>query len=221
MGSKINIFSNNHNKTSRNYIERMNDDKIKCMIKSRKFANDYWDGDRRFGYGGYNYIEGRNTEIINKISKKYKISNKSKILDIGCGKGYLLYDFRLKFPKLQLKGIDISSYAIKNSPTLIKKDLLVLDARKKLPFKNKEFDLCISAGTLHNFELHELKNSLKEISRVSKNSIIMVESYRNEEELFNLQCWALTAKSFLSVKEWKWIFNEFNYNGDYDFIFFT
>ena len=127
----------------------------------------------------------------------------------------------MKFPKLQLKGIDISSYAIKNSPTLIKKDLLVLDARKKLPFKNKEFDLCISAGTLHNFELHELKNSLKEISRVSKNSIIMVESYRNEEELFNLQCWALTAKSFLSVKEWKWIFNEFNYNGDYDFIFFT
>lgn len=221
MGSKINVFSNNHNKTQRNYIERMNNDKINCMIKSRKFSKEYWDGDRKFGYGGYKYIEGRNNEIINKITKKYKLTDKSKILDVGCGKGFLLHDFRLKFPNSYLKGIDISAHAIKNSSTLIKKNVFRFDARKKLPFKNKEFDLCISAGTLHNFEVNELKNSLKEISRISKNSIIMVESYRNEKELFNLQCWALTAKSFFSVKEWIWLFKEYNYKGDYDFIFFT
>ena len=68
--------------------------------------------------------------------------------------------------------------------------------------------------------INKLKSALKEIERVGKNKYIAVESYRNENELFNLQCWALTCESFFSPEEWIWLFNEFDYTGDYEFIFF-
>jgi hypothetical protein len=55
---------------------------------------------------------------------------------------------------------------------------------------------------------------------MGKNKYIMVESYRNERELFNLQCWALTAESFFDTAEWIWIYNHFGYTGDYEFIYF-
>ena len=111
-----------------------------------------------------------------------------------------------------LLGFDISKYAIKNSHPDIKSELLIHDIRKKFPFKKKEFDLTISLGTIHNLKLFEIgKETIKEISRVSKSSYIMVESLRNLTELFNLQCWALTYESFLSKEEWIWIFNHFNF----------
>lgn len=215
------LLQKNHNSTKRGYIQRMIDEKVKCMKIAKKYEKDYWDGDRKYGYGGYKFIKGRLTQVAKKIIRVFNLNSNSKILDIGCGKGYLLYEIQNIIPGIKVKGLEISKHAIKNSSNIIKPNILNFDARKKLPFKNKEFDLCISAGTLHNFEVNELKNSLKEISRISKNSIIMVESYRNEKELFNLQCWALTAKSFFSVKEWIWLFKEYNYKGDYDFIFFT
>ena len=99
-------------------------------------------------------------------------------------------------------------------------NLRVFDARKKLPFKDKEFDLVISINTLHNFKIHDLKTSLSECERVGKKKYLVVEGYRNEDELFNLQCWALTCESFFSEDEWKWIFDQFGYTGDYEFIYF-
>ena len=83
------------------------------------------------------------------------------------------------------------------------------------------FDLVISMATLHNFEINHLFNCIKEIERVGKKKYIMVESYKNNKELFNLQCWALTCESFFSVNEWKWIFKHVGYSGDYEFIFFN
>ena len=102
----------------------------------------------------------------------------------------------------------------------MKSHLNLLDARQPLPYQEKEFDLLLSLGVLHNFRLPELKNTIKEINRISKRSYIMVESYRNEKELFNLQCWALTAQSFLDEDEWKWLYKEYDYRGDYEFIYF-
>ena len=73
---------------------------------------------------------------------------------------------------------------------------------------------------MHNLEINQIKIFLREISRVSRKQYIMTESYRNDKELFNLQCWALTCESFFSPREWRWIFKEFNYNGNYELIFF-
>lgn len=220
MSKELFLLQNNHNKTKRNFIERMQDNKVYCMGIAKKYEKQYWDGKRRFGYGGYRYIPGRLTKLARLIISKFKLSNKSKLLDLGSGKGYLLLEIKKILPNISVVGLDISIYGLKNNPKLIKKNTIRHDARKKLPFKNKEFDLAISFGLFHNFEIHELESSLKEFSRVAKKNYLMVESYRNDKELFNLQCWALTCNSFFSTKEWKWIFKRFSYNGFFEFIFF-
>jgi hypothetical protein len=61
---------------------------------------------------------------------------------------------------------------------------------------------------------------LREIQRVGRGGYVAVESYRNHQELFNLQCWALTCQSFFSAEEWIWLFDHFGYQGDYEFIYF-
>ncbi|MDC1280937.1 class I SAM-dependent methyltransferase [bacterium] len=209
-----------HQSTKRDYLSRMNDNKINCMMISKKYGKDYWDGDRRYGYGGYSYIPGLWTNIAKKIINDYKLSNSSKILDLGCGKAFLLHEIKKLIPHIKLTGIDISSYAINNTTIEMKSHLSTYDARNVLPYKNMEFDFLLSLGMLHNFRLPELKGVIQEINRVAKNSYIMVESYRNEKELFNLQCWALTAQSFLDNEEWEWLYKEYDYKGDYEFIYF-
>ena len=216
-----NYMSKRHNSTKRNFIERMLNEKIKCMKESKKYSQNYWDGDRKYGYGGYKFIDGYWRPLAKKLIKDYKLSNKSSIIDIGCGKGFLLYEIKKILPLINIAGLDISSYALKNSHPDIRGNLRKIDARKKLSFENKSFDLAISLATFHNFDLKELKISLHEMRRISKKSYLMVESYRNDRELFNLQCWALTAKSFLSKNEWIWIYKEFSYDGDYEFIYFS
>jgi len=209
MAKLKNYVSRKHNLVKRSYIERMINQKVNCMKISKKFSYDYWDGDRKYGYGGYKYIDGYWKPLAKKLIKDYNLSNKSSLIDIGCGKGYLLCEIRKILPKIRLVGLDISNYAIKNSHMLIKNNLIQFDVRTKLPFKANEFDLAISLGTFHNFVLSELKLSLGEIRRISRKSYLMVESYRNDRELFNLQCWALTCRSFFNKSEWLWIYKEF------------
>lgn len=214
------LLQSNHNKTKRNYLYRMQDEKVNCMKVAKKYEKDYWDGKRRYGYGGYKYIPDRLTKVAKKIINKFKLNNNSKILDLGCGKGFLLFEIKKILPNIIISGLDISRHGIKCSPKSIKKNLRVYDARRPLPFKDKYFDLAISFGLFHNFEINELEKSILEFSRVSKKNYLMVESYKNDEELFNLQCWALTCNSFFSTKEWKWILKKFGYKGYYEFIFF-
>ena len=219
MGNILNITTPLHKKASRNYIGRMNDNKVKCMKIARKFGQDFWDGDRRYGYGGYKY-DGRWEIVAKKLIERYNLPKNAKILDVGCGKGFLLYEFKKLLPECSIVGFDISQYSIKNAKEEIKEKLFVHKAEKPYDFKDKEFDLVISITTLHNLHINDLKIALKEIERVGKNKYITVESYRNEKELFNLQCWALTCESFFTPKEWIWLFNEFGYTGDYEFIYF-
>ena len=141
-------------------------------------------------------------------------------MDIGCGKGYLIKEFNLLIPELEINGLDISSYAVKNSHNDIKNKVSIFDARKKFHFEDNAFDLVISLGVLHNFKIFEIAKTIQEIERIGKDKYLMVESYRNSQELFNLQCWALTAQTFFEENEWVWLFNQFNYTGDYEFIFF-
>lgn len=215
-----NFITSLHKQTKRNFLERMNKNKVFCMRIAKKYGEEYWDGNRKFGYGGYKYIENRFSKLAENLIKNYNLNNSSKILDVGCGKGYLLYEIKKILPGIKIFGFDISKYAIKNSKPEVKQFLNVGDIRKKLKFKKNFFDLVISLGVLHNLNLIELINSLKEINRVGKKSYIMVESYRNNQELFNLQCWALTCDSFFTPAEWKYIFKSSLYKGDFEFIYF-
>jgi len=220
MGKLRNIVTPLHESTKRDYLARMIDDKVHCMNIAKQYGEDYWDGDRRYGYGGYKYIPGRWKPVAEKFIEIYNLKSNSKVLDIGCGKGYLLHEMKLLIPDLDITGIDSSDYGLKNAKDEIKPFLYKHKAENKLPYADNEFDLVISLGALHNLRLPELRAALSEMERVGKQSYLMLESYRNEKELFNLQCWALTAESFFDQKEWIWLYNFFGYMGDYEFIYF-
>ncbi len=209
-----------HKSSKRDYLERVTSfNKADCAIIAKEFGKDYWDGERQFGYGGYSY-DGRWKEVAEKLIKNYALNNKSSVLDIGCGKGYLLFELKKILPDLTISGIDISDYAIKNAKEEVKEFLSVGDA-SKLPYKDKQFDLVISNTTFHNFTIDKLFMSLAELERVKKGSSwICVESYRNELEKMNLLYWQLTCDSFYSTEEWIWLFNKAGYSGDFEFIYF-
>ena len=220
MGELKNIVTALHESTKRDYLSRMVDDKVHCMKIAKEYEADYWDGDRRYGYGGYIYMPGRWRSVAAELIKTYKLKSDSKVLDVGCGKGFLLYEMKMLVPELVVKGIDRSNHGLDNSKEEIKPFLVNHRVEDGLPFDDNEFDLVISLGALHNLRIFDLEKSLKEIERVSQKAYVMIESYRNEQELFNLQCWALTCESFFDSKEWPWIYDHFGYTGDYEFIYF-
>ena len=154
--------------------------------------------------------------------KYYGLTPGDKLLDVGCGKGYLLYEYKKLIPGLEVRGIDISDYALENAKVEIKGYLTKAPAQL-IPFEDNEFDLVISLGTLHNLSISDIQKSINEINRVltdPQKAYIMVESFRSEKERINLLYWQLTCESFFSVEEWQWVFNHFGYRGDYSFIFF-
>jgi len=198
----------------------MNDNKVEAMLVAKKYGADYWDGDRRYGYGGYKYLPGRWKPVAEKLIERYSLGKGKKILDVGCGKGFLLYEMQLLQPELQIYGIDASEYGLKNMHPDLRGDFRLGKAQEPLPFSDNEFDLVISLATFHNLHVYELEIAVQEVERVGKQGYIMVESFRNELEMFNLECWALTAESIMDVDEWKWLYKKFGYTGDYEFIFF-
>ncbi len=220
MGMLVNVVTPLHRQTSRDYLARMVDDKIACMCKAKTYGADYWDGDRRYGYGGYRYLPGHWKPVAQALVERYGLQASSRVLDVGCGKGYLLYELQDLVPGITLTGFDISEYALQCQHSGFTGKLFNYRAQDIYPFDDQTFDLVISLGVLHNLRLFDLKTALQEIERVGRQKYVMVESYRNEREMFNLECWALTAETLLEVEEWIWLYNEWGYTGDYEFIFF-
>jgi ubiquinone/menaquinone biosynthesis C-methylase UbiE len=219
MGRLMNIVTSLHTKTARDYLARMQNSKVDCMKVARRYESDFWDGDRKYGYGGFRY-DGRWKPVAMKLIETYGLRSDAAILDVGCGKGFLLYELQQLLPDARVTGLDISGYAIANAKKEVREHLLEHRAQDPYPFGDNEFDLVISLTTLHNLHLPDLKFALNEMERVAKNGYLVVEAYRNEEELFNLQCWALTCAAFFTPAEWIWLFGEFGYRSDYEFIYF-
>ncbi len=209
-----------HRGTSRNYLERVvGVDKAACAEKALLYGVDYWDGDRSTGYGGYKY-DGRWRKLADQLVTHYGLKAGMRVLDVGCGKGFLLHDLLQAVPGLIVEGIDISRYAIENGKSEIKHSLRVGSA-VELPYADRSFDLVVSVNALHNLYNYELDQALREIERVSRaNKYVVVEGYRNEREKVNLMYWQLTCRSFFTPKEWEWAFYRSGYTGDYGFIFF-
>jgi SAM-dependent methyltransferase len=221
MGELMNFVTPLHRSTKRDCLARMVDDKVHCMLKAKEYEKDYWDGDRRYGYGGYKYIPGRWKPVAQALIDSYGLKAGSRVLDVGCGKAFLLYELQQIEPGLELVGFDISRHGLACAPSDLKASLFNRRAQDAAyPFADDHFDLVISLGCLHNLRIFELKTALAEIERVGRQGYLMLESYRNEQELFNLQCWALTCESFFDTAEWIWLYQHFGYTGDYEFIYF-
>ena len=220
MGQIRNFVTSLHQATRRDYLARMVDDKVHCMLKAKEYGAAYWDGDRRYGYGGYKYIPGRWKPVAQALIDTYGLKSGSRVLDVGCGKAFLLYEMQQIEPGLELVGFDTSNHGLESSLPDLKATLFNYRGQDAYPFGDKEFDLVISLGTFHNLRLFEFQTALGEVERVGKHGYIMLESYRNEQEQFNLQCWALTCESFFDTAEWIWLYRHFGYTGDYEFIYF-
>jgi len=218
--ANIDFLSKIHKKTSRNYIERVvAHDKAECAAIAKRFDRDYWDGERQYGYGGYKY-DGRWRVVADEMTAHYQLEAGQKILDVGCGKGFLLYEFTQAVHGIEASGIDISQYAIDNSKEEIRPRLM-RGLAQDLPYPDGYFDFVYSITTLHNLYVNDLKKAVQHIERVSKGkSYILVEAYRNEREKANLLYWQLTCECFYTPAEWEWLFNEWGYTGDYGFIYF-
>ena len=219
----IDLLSAIHKSTQRDYLARVNDvdfPKPKAAELAKQWGFDYWDGDRKICYGGYRYMEGRWEKVARAMAEHYGIKPGDKILDVGCGKGFLLFDFTKVVPGVEVYGLDISEYAIENSKEEIKHRIQVGNA-KKLPFEDRSFDFVYSITTLHNLHCYDLDKALREIERVGKdNKYVCVESYRNEVEKANLLYWQVTCEAFNTPEEWDWWFKQTGYTGDHSFIYF-
>ena len=214
MGCEIDLLAN-FPKTERNIQKRSDGKTEEDRATARQFGKDFFDGSRKQGYGGYYYQPRFWQTVVSDFQKYYGLTDQSKVLDVGCAKGFMLYDLMKLIPGMTVRGLDISSYAIENAPEEVKPFLQVGDART-LPFPDNSFELVISINTIHNFEGEELEHSLREIERVSKNhSFVVMDAYRNEQEKAFLHHWNLTAKSILHVDEWKQLFARVGYTGDY------
>jgi SAM-dependent methyltransferase len=209
----VDIITPLHKSGKRDYSSHLTTDKPECMEVARRFGFDFWDGERKYGYGGY-VDDGRWKPVAKQLISKYKLNKKSKILDVGCGKGYLANEL-----PGEIWGCDISEYALKHSP--LKNKFKFEVGIDNLDDIDERFDLIISINTLHNLQLPNLKQAIKQINTHSNNAYIVVESYRNTRELHNLTSWALTCEQFHRPEEWEFLFKEWGYKGDYEFIYFS
>lgn len=216
----VDFISGIHRATARDYLGRVNEaDKAACAEVALQWGRDYWDGDRKYGYGGFRY-DGRWRSVAEQMAAHYQLPEDAKILDVGCGKAFLLYEFTQVLPRAEVAGLDISHYAIEHAKEEVR-PYLQAGSAVKLPYDDDAFDLVISINTLHNLRNFELQQALAEIERVGRGAkYIVVESYRDEREKVNLLYWQLTCRSFHDPEEWEWAFCQAGYSGDHSFIYF-
>jgi len=214
MGKEIDLMVN-YPRTKRDVKERGEEKTEADRAIARRFEKDFFDGDRRHGYGGFNYLSRFWQPVVPTYQEFYNLSAESSILDVGCAKGFMMHDFAELIPGITVKGIDVSEYAISNTIDDMKSHVQVGDARE-IPFPDNSFDVVISINTIHNLDRDDCKKALQEIERVSrKNSFLTVDAYRNDEEQEAMVAWNLTAKTMMHVDEWKAFFEEAGYTGDY------
>ena len=104
-------------------------------IIAKKFGKDYFDGPRRLGLGGYYYHPKYFTNVVQDFINYYNLKPNAKILDVGCGKGFMMKDFKDALPNAEICGIDISEYCFENAMLEVKdkiKSVLVIITIKSL-----------------------------------------------------------------------------------------
>jgi protein-L-isoaspartate(D-aspartate) O-methyltransferase len=210
-----------HTATKRDYLARvLAGNKAEFAAIAKRFDREYWDGDRNTGYGGYHY-DGRWLDVAQRMAAHYGLKAGDRILDVGCGKGFLLYEFTRAVPGVQVAGLDLSRYALEHAKPEMQ-PFLTLGNATHLPWPDQSFDFVVSLNTLHNLRLPELEQALREIERVGRrHKYILMDGYRTEQEKVNLLYWQLTCECFFTPAEWEWVFQKCGYRGDYGCIYFA
>lgn len=184
------------------------------IATSRRYGQAYFDGPREVGYGGYRY-DGRWIPIAEDIVAHFGLGAGSRVLDVGCAKGFLVKDLLKVCPGIEAFGIDISEYALMNCEPEVVGRLHLGDCRH-LPFPDRSFDAVISINTVHNVPRKDCIRAVREIERLAPGrGYVQVDSYRTREERDVFLSWVLTAKTHYDPAGWKRLFGEAGYTGDY------
>jgi SAM-dependent methyltransferase len=182
---------------------------------ARRFGREFFDGDRRHGYGGFHYSPRFWQPVVPALQRHFGLNGGSSVLDVGCAKGFLIHDLAELIPGIAVAGIDVSDYAIANAIADMRPHVRIADARA-LPFPDASFDLVISINTIHNLEREDCGRALREIERVSRGrSYVTVDAFRTVADRERMLAWNLTARTIMHADEWKAFFAEVGYTGDY------
>jgi len=216
----IDFLDKIHTGTKRDYLARvLAGNKAEFAATAKQFGFDYWDGSRNTGYGGYHY-DGRWLGFAKRIAAHYGLKAGDRVLDVGCGNGFLVHELMQAVPGLSVAGVDVSEYALAHAKEEARPHLL-LGSAVSLPYPDRAFDVVLSINTLHNLQLPDLERALREIERVGvRGKYLVVDGYRTEQEKVNLLYWQLTCECFFTPQEWEWIFAKCGYTGDYGCVFF-
>ena len=201
-------------KTKRNIEKRAEEKDERVVAISRQFGYEYWDGDRKYGYGGYRY-DGRWRSVARDMIQHFGLKAGMRVLDVGCGKGFLVKDLMLECPGLEGFGLDVSRYALMNCEKEVVGRLHLGDA-VSLPFPDGSFDCVISLNTIHNLARADVVIAMREIQRLSGGrAFVQVDSYRTPEEREIAVSWIITARFHDYPEGWLKAYAEAGYTGDY------
>jgi cyclopropane fatty-acyl-phospholipid synthase-like methyltransferase len=199
-------------RSRRNVTARAVAKSAEVIAISRQFGQEYFDGPRDYGYGGYRY-DGRWIPVAEDIVAHFGLKPGMRVLDVGCAKGFLVKD--LMKLGLEVFGLDISDYAIRNCEPEVIGRLHVGNA-DTLPFPDGSFDAVISINTIHNFDRVGVIRALKEIQRLSNGrAFVQVDSYHDEEQRQLFLDWVLTAYFHDYPAAWIGLFAEAGYTGNH------
>ncbi len=201
-------------KTKRNIQKRAEGKNPAVVAIAKQFGEMYWDGPREYGYGGYRY-DGRWRPVARDIVAHFGLKPGMRVLDVGCGKGFLVKDLMLECPGLEAFGLDISHYALMHCEKEVI-GRLHLGSAESLPFPDGSFDCVLSLNTIHNFPRLRALVAMKEIQRLSGGcAFVQVDSYHTPEQKSIFESWVLTAEYHDYPPAWLKLFGEAGYTGDY------
>ena len=177
---------------------------------------EYYDGDRKNGYGGFRY-DGRWAQIVPAVIQRYNLSESSRVLDVGCKKGFFLHDLQEALPGVEIAGVENHPYPLETAMESVKPHL-VEAPYEKLPFPDRHFDFVLAFASIYMLNLGGVIKALKEIQRVSRGrSYVTLGAYYTFEDRDLFQEWTLLGTTVLHVDDWREIFREIGFTGDYYF----
>ena len=200
--------------TQRNIQKRAAAKDPAVIAIAKQYGQMYWDGPREYGYGGYRY-DGRWRPVARDIIAHFGLAAGMRVIDVGCGKGFLVKDLMLECPGLEAFGLDVSLYALMHCEKEVV-GRLHCGSADKMPFPDASFDCVVSLNTIHNFPRPRAITAMREIQRLSSGrAFVQVDSYRTAEQKDVFESWVLTAEFHDYPAGWLKLFAEAGYAGDY------
>lgn len=211
---EINLLSR-YPRSQRNIGTRTEAQSAENIRIAREYGKEYFDGSRDTGYGGYRYNPRFWTGVAEDMVAHWNLKPGDRVLDVGCGKGFLVKDLTIACPGLEVFGLDVSEYALMNcEPEVIGR--LHLGNCTKLPFPDNSFSATIAVNVIHNLERDDCITAIREIERLSPGrAYIQNDSYRTREERELFLSWVLTARTHYDPAGWRQLYEEAGYTGDY------